>query len=144
MHDMDDLERYCHFVAGTVGKLLTALFEHRDRMRDTDPSQEEYDDAIRSLVQSFPLQLETSQQIAGKVATVLTYHLPEDYWKTYRDEVQKVQLEAVKSASQRYIHDYPVIVIVGRAKKIKKQLAKVERLKDAKVVVYDTELKLRK
>lgn len=25
--DMDELERYCHYVAGTVGKLLTALFE---------------------------------------------------------------------------------------------------------------------
>ena len=25
--DLDDLERYCYFVAGTVGKLLTALFE---------------------------------------------------------------------------------------------------------------------
>lgn len=26
--DLDELERYCYFVAGTVGKLLTALFEH--------------------------------------------------------------------------------------------------------------------
>jgi farnesyl-diphosphate farnesyltransferase len=27
LRDMDELERYCYFVAGTVGKLLTALFE---------------------------------------------------------------------------------------------------------------------
>ncbi len=27
LRDLDDLERYCYFVAGTVGKLLTALFE---------------------------------------------------------------------------------------------------------------------
>lgn len=126
-----------------VDQMLTALFEHRDRMRDEDPSQEEYDDAIRSLVQAFPLQLETPRQIASKVTTVLTYHLAEDYWKTYRDEVQKVQLADVKAASQKYIHDYPVIVIVGKAKKIKKQIAKVPRLADAKVLVYDTELKLK-
>jgi predicted Zn-dependent peptidase len=127
-----------------VDQMLNALFEHRDRMRDEDPSQQEYDDAIRSLVQAFPLQLETPQQIASKVSTVLTYHLPEDYWQTYRDEVQKVQLSDVKAASQKYIHDFPVIVIVGRAKKIEKQLANVERLKDAKIVVYDTELKVKK
>jgi hydroxymethylglutaryl-CoA reductase len=28
LRDLDDLERYCYFVAGTVGNLLTALFEH--------------------------------------------------------------------------------------------------------------------
>jgi farnesyl-diphosphate farnesyltransferase len=27
LRDMDELERYCYFVAGTVGKLLTGLFE---------------------------------------------------------------------------------------------------------------------
>jgi farnesyl-diphosphate farnesyltransferase len=27
LRDLDDLERYCYFVAGTVGELLTALFE---------------------------------------------------------------------------------------------------------------------
>lgn len=127
-----------------VDEMLNAIFEHRDRMRDEDPSQQEYDDAIRSLVQAFPLGLETPEQIASKVSTVLTYHLPEDYWQTYRDEVQKVQLADVKAASQKYIHDFPVIVIVGKANRIKKQLAKVERLKDAKVVVYDTELKVKK
>jgi zinc protease len=125
-----------------VDEMLVALFEHRDRMRDTDPSQEEFDDAIRSLVQAFPLQLETPRQIAGKVTTVLTYHLAEDYWKTYRDEIQKVELADVKAASQKYIHDFPVIVIVGKAKKIKKQIKAVPRLADAKVLVYDTELNL--
>lgn len=127
-----------------VDQMLNALFEHRDRVRKEDPSQEEYDDAIRSLVQAFPLELETPQQIASKVTTVLTYHLPEDYWQTYRDEVQKVQLSDVKVAGQKYVHDFPVIVIVGKAKRIQKQLANVERLKDAKVVVYDTELKRKK
>ncbi len=126
-----------------VDQMLVALFEHRDRLRDEDPTQEEYDDAIRSLVQAFPLELETPRQIAGKVTTVLTYHLPEDYWRTYRDEVEKVQLSDVKVAAQKYVHDFPVIVIVGKAKRIQKQLANVPRLADAEVVVYDTELKLK-
>ncbi len=33
--DLDELERYCYFVAGTVGKLLTALFE--DHIGDLPP-----------------------------------------------------------------------------------------------------------
>jgi farnesyl-diphosphate farnesyltransferase len=28
LHNPDDLERYCYYVAGTVGRLLTELFEH--------------------------------------------------------------------------------------------------------------------
>ncbi len=34
IHDMDDLERYCHFVAGTVGGLLTSLFRQHVPLRD--------------------------------------------------------------------------------------------------------------
>lgn len=34
IHDLDDLERYCHFVAGTVGGLLTDLFRQHVPLRD--------------------------------------------------------------------------------------------------------------
>jgi predicted Zn-dependent peptidase len=124
-----------------IGQMLNALFEHRDRIRDEDPSEAEHADAVRSLVQSFPLEIETPDQIGDKVATVLTYHLAEDYWRTYRDELGKVQRADVREAARKYVHDYPVIVIVGRADKIKKQLTDVPRLADAKVVVWDTELR---
>ena len=51
--DMQDLERYCYYVAGTVGKLLTALFEH------TVPVlEEEVRTAIRERAVAFGLGLQ--------------------------------------------------------------------------------------
>jgi len=53
LRDLDELERYCYFVAGTVGKLLTALFElHAPTLSEADRV------AIRGRAVSFGLALQ--------------------------------------------------------------------------------------
>lgn len=53
LRDLDELERYCYFVAGTVGKLLTALFElHAPEITDADRV------ALRGRAVSFGLALQ--------------------------------------------------------------------------------------
>jgi zinc protease len=123
-----------------VDQMLTALFDHVDRLRTTDPTDVEFKAAIDNMALSFPLQIETASQIAGKVSTILTYGLPEDYYNTYIDEVRKLTLGDIKTAAANHIHTTPVIVIVGKAAKIKKQLKDVPLLKDAKIYEYDTDL----
>ncbi len=51
--DLDDLETYCHFVAGTVGVLLTELFEH-----DVPELRADRRYGIRSRAASFGLGLQ--------------------------------------------------------------------------------------
>ncbi len=53
LRDLDDLERYCYFVAGTVGNLLTALFEHM-----VPVLEESVRTAIRERAVSFGLGLQ--------------------------------------------------------------------------------------
>lgn len=53
LRDMEALERYCYFVAGTVGKLLTALFEQT--VPELSPNVR---DEIRSRAVSFGLGLQ--------------------------------------------------------------------------------------
>jgi len=71
---------------------------------------------------------------------MLTYNLPDTYYNTYIDDVRKVKVEDIKATAAKHIHPIPVIVIVGKAKKIREQLANVPYLKDAKIVEYDTDL----
>lgn len=122
-----------------TAEMLTAIFGHIGQIRDTQPSDEELTDAINEEVGSFPLGLETPQQIAGKVRNILTFGLPDDYYKVYRDEVLKVSKEDVQTMAGKYMLMVPHIVIVGTAKKVEPLIQ--EALPGAEVILYDTDLK---
>lgn len=121
-------------------EMLNALFSHVERLRTTDPTEIEFKTAVDNLALSFPLQIETASQIASKVATQLTYGLPDDYYNRYIDEVRKIQIGDIKATAAKYVHPIPVIVIVGKASKVRQQLKNVPQLADAKIIEYDTNL----
>lgn len=122
----------------TTGEMLSVLFGHIKKMRDEDVTEREFTDAVTETVGSFPLGLETADQVAGRVRTVLTFGLAPDYWKTYRDEVAKVQLTDIKTMARKYMHEVPVVVVVGRADKVEPQIK--EALKNATIIKYNTDL----
>jgi zinc protease len=122
----------------TPGAMLAGIFEHIGRMRADDPPRAEYETAVRKLVGSFPLQVETPDQIVDKVQEQLVYGLPEGYWKGYRESITSVELSEVRKAAQRYIHALPVVVVVGNAKAVRSEIQAV--LPTAKIVEYDAEL----
>lgn len=121
------------------GAMLAGIFEHIARLRAEDPPLLEYETAVRRLVGSFPLQVETPAQIVAKVQEQLVYGLPEGYWRSYRDSITSVELSEVRKAAQKYIHALPVVVVVGDAKAIRAEIQAV--LPTAKVIEYDAELR---
>ncbi|NVB37370.1 insulinase family protein [Pseudenhygromyxa sp. WMMC2535] len=123
-------------------EMLNAVFDHVERLRTTDPSEQEFQATVDNMALSFPLQIETASQIAGKVNTLLTYNLPEDYYNTYIDEVRKIELADIKATAAKHIHPIPVIVVVGKAMKVEKQLKNVKRLEGAKIIKYNTDLEV--
>lgn len=123
----------------TTGAMLAALFDHIGRMREGKPPRDEFESAVRTLVGSFPLQVETPDQIVGKVKTQLIYDLPPGYWQTYRDGIARVEIGEAHRAALRYMHALPVIVIVGDAAAIRPQVGAV--LPDAKIVEYTDSLR---
>jgi zinc protease len=122
----------------TTGAMLAGIFEHIARLRAEDPPRAEFETTVRTLVGSFPLQVETPDQIVAKVQDQLVYGLPQDYWRTYRDTVTHVEISEVRKAALRYIHALPVVVVVGNAEEIRPQIQAV--LPSAKVVEYDADL----
>lgn len=122
-------------------EMLNALFGHIERLRTTDPTELEFKTAVDNMALSFPLQIETASQIADKVGTMLTYGLPEDYYNTYIERVRTIQLGDIKATAAKYVNQTPIIVIVGKAAKVRQQLKDVPELADAKIIEYDTDLK---
>jgi predicted Zn-dependent peptidase len=122
-----------------TGEMLKAVFGHIKKIRDEDVTSKEFEDVTREAIGSFPLSIETADQVAGRVRTILTYGLSPDYYKTYRDEVRKAQLPEMKTMARKYINDVPVVVVVGRTDKIEGQIKSA--LPDAVIVHYDTDLK---
>lgn len=136
------------FVIGTqtkfVDKMMTAIFEHLDRIRTEDPTDKEFEQARRSIAQSFPLRTETAGQVARMASQQIVYGLADDYFASYRDAVLGVNKEDVKATASKHIDGTPVIVMVGRKRKIMSALARVPELKDAEVIVYNTDLERQK
>lgn len=132
------------FVIGTqtkkIDEMMIAIFEHLDRIRTEDPTDKEYEQARKAIAQSFPLRTETAGQVAGMVRQQLVYGLPDDYFATYRDAVLEVNKDDVKATAAKHIDGTPVIVMVGRKRKIMSALGRVPELKDAEVLLYNTDL----
>lgn len=109
-----------HFSAGTevrtavTDSALTELLSQLRRMRTEPVADSELVAAKGYLVGSFPLSIETPQQVAGQVSTVKLLGLPDDYLRTYRNRLAAVTAADVMGASRRVIRpDSAVIVVVG-------------------------------
>jgi zinc protease len=122
----------------STGEMLAAIFGHIKRMRNEAPQQAEFDAVVRKMLGSFPLEIETSDQIAERLREALVYDLPTDYWRVYRDQLGAVKPGDVKDIARKYVHPIPHVVVVGRADKVEKQIKQV--FPKAKIIKYDGEL----
>jgi predicted Zn-dependent peptidase len=86
---------------------------------------EELANARSAAVGSFPLTIETTNQIAGAVSTAKLLGLPDDYLRMYRTRLAAVTAQQLQDAATRVIRpDAALIVVVGDATRI------YDRIKD--------------
>ena len=130
-----------HFSAGTevrtpvTDSALVELLSQLERMRTEPVADSELVAAKGYLVGSFPLSIETPQQVASQVSTVKLLGLRDNYLSTYRDRLAAVTAAQVTAAARRVIRpDSAVIVVVGDGAAIHEKLAKI-----APVRVVDTD-----
>lgn len=75
----------------------------------------------------FPLQLETTAQVAGRITELIIYELPDPYYQVYRDRVLAVTPGEAHEAGLRHIHpDHMAVVVVGDADAIRPPLEALE------------------
>lgn len=102
---------------------ITETLKEIDRMRSEPVSESELSLATSYLGGVFPIRYETTASIAGALATLVIYGLPNDWYDNYRANIRAVTTEDVLSAAQRYVHpDALQIVVVGDPAAIREPL----------------------
>ncbi len=87
-----------------------------EALAESGPTSGEVDAATRYLAGVFPLRMETTGQVASRIASLIVFGLPGDYYRSYRERVREVTRDDAAEAARRYIRPQTLrTVVVGDA-----------------------------
>ncbi len=87
-------------------------------------SDEELTRAKNYVALSYPSDFQSVSSIAGKLADIVIYNLPDDYFNNYTQRILAVTKDDVLRVAKKYVDPSKIaIVIVGDRKKIEKGIA---------------------
>jgi zinc protease len=110
--------------ADVTGPALKEILGELERLRKEPVPDAELTDAKDALVRSLPADFATIGGVAGRVAELVVYGLPDDYWNGYADAVRKVGPEDVRRVAERILDPArATLVIVGTPQVVSPQLA---------------------
>lgn len=105
--------------AAAVAEILKELHALHERGATAD----EVANARDYLAGIIPLELQTTGQLADRIAELVIYDLPDDYFADYRQRILAVTPEAVHGAARQHLRpDALAIVVVGNAGEIRAPL----------------------
>jgi predicted Zn-dependent peptidase len=117
------------FVVSTaVGTEVTApavreILHETRVMASAGPTEAEVEAARDYIAGIFPLRVETSAQVASRLAELIVYDLPDDHHARYRERIRSVTREEAAAAVARHLHPERVtVVVVGAADAIARPL----------------------
>lgn len=95
---------------------IREAFSEIRRLLDEGPTAEEIDSTRDYLAGIFPLRLESTGQVASRVAESRIFGLPDDEWTGYRERIRAVTADGALSALRAAIRpDELVVVVSGNA-----------------------------
>jgi zinc protease len=110
----------------TTGEALRLMVDEVSKLQRDRVSERELSDAQAYLAGSFPLTIETPNDIATQVLNVVFYDLPLDEIGSFRERVQKVTPDDIQRVARAYVRpDRLSIVLVGNAAEFVPQLRRV-------------------
>ena len=119
-----------------TGASLHEFFYELKRIRDDAVSAEEIANAKSYLTGVFPIRIETQEGLIDQLVSLKMFDLPDDYLRTYRDEVNAVSTPDIQRVAQTYVQpDRAALVIVGDASEIMAQVKPYS----GEIEIYDTE-----
>jgi zinc protease len=85
-------------------------------MAERGPTEEEMEGARDYLAGVFPLRLETTGQVAARIAELIVYDLPADHHARYRERIRAVTRDDAAAAARRHVRPgEATVVVVGAA-----------------------------
>jgi zinc protease len=108
-----------------------------ERIRQEKVSEDELSLATSYLDGVFPIRYETTHAIAGALAALVEYRLPDDFYDCYREQVRSVTTGDVLRVAQAHVHpDALQLLVVGDPDMVRKPC---EALGFGEAALYDTE-----
>lgn len=106
-------------VTAATDSSLVEFFKELNRIRTEPIPAEELDKARRYVALGFPQGLETTQDVAGRLADLVTYGINPSFLGTYVGGVMAVTAADVKRVADAYVRPgNSVVVVVGDRSKI--------------------------
>jgi zinc protease len=97
----------------TDSALAEVMNEYRRIVAEPVPAAE-YEAAVNNIVASFPASVQSVQELANRLQTLLIYDMPLDYYNTYRERLLAVTPAEVQAvAAQRLVPGAMTMVVVG-------------------------------
>jgi len=122
--------------AKTDSSILEFLSEI-DLMHNEGVTANELDFVKKGFTGNFALSFETPSQIANALRNLVLYNLPDDYYQTYLQAIDKVTLDEVKTAAKKYLDSSKMaVVFVGDLSVVRES---VERMNFGETVLCDTD-----
>lgn len=107
------------------------------RLRESKVDKDELSLATSYLDGVFPIRYETTDAIAGALATLVQYSLPDDFYDTYREHVRSVTADDVLRVARSHLNpDALQLLAVGDTDSL---LAPLEAIGFGKATLYDTD-----
>ena len=108
---------------------VVELVKEIEKIRTVPVSKEELDQAKAKYVGDFVLALERPSTIAQYALSILTEGLPSDFYTTYLEKINAVQIEDIQSVTQKYFHlNQARIFVTGKGSEVLENLEKVNLL----------------
>ena len=108
---------------------VVELVKEIEKIRTVPVSKEELDQAKAKYVGDFVLALERPSTIAQYALSILTEGLPSDFYTTYLEKINAVQIEDIQRVTQKYFHlNHARIFVTGKGSEVLENLEKVNLL----------------
>ncbi len=105
---------------------LREFFYEIDRTFKDGITEADLEFVKKGLTGNFALTFETPAQIAGALQNIVLYNLPENYYETYLENINKVTLDDVQKISKKYLDTSKMaVVVVGDLKVIRESVEKM-------------------
>ncbi len=118
-----------------TGAAVREIFSEVEALAESGPTADEVQTATSYLAGVFPLRLESTGQLASRIAGLIVFGLPVDYYRDYRDRVREVTQAQAAAAARRHIRPGELCtVVVGDADAV---VPGLEELKIGPVTVHD-------
>jgi zinc protease len=108
-----------------TGRAVEEAFREIRGLLDGGVTDTEVANARDYLAGVFPLQLQSTEELAARISEIVVYGLTDNYFHDYRKHILQVEREDVERCAKAFIHpDHMAVTVVGDAAALQADLEK--------------------